>query len=128
MREGHKQTFARQLRKNMTDTERALWRALRSSVFSGYKFRRQHPVGPYIVDFACLQAHLVIEVEGGQHCDSTADACRDEQLRSRKFDVLRFWNNEVLDNIEGVYDVILRYLAMHLHPDLPPQAEEGKEP
>ncbi|MEO6365257.1 MAG: endonuclease domain-containing protein [Luteimonas sp.] len=126
MREGHKESFARHLRKNMTGAEQILWRVLRSRALTGFKFRRQHPVGPYIVDFACLQASLVIEVDGGQHCDSTSDARRDQYLRSRKFDVLRFWNNEVLDNIEGVCDVILLHLGTNPHPALSLQARTEK--
>ncbi len=125
MREGHKQSFARYLRKNMTEAERALWQVLSNRALAGFKFRRQHPVGPYIVDFACLQTNLVIEIDGGQHCDSPKDARRDDYLRSRKFDVLRFWNNDVLENIEGVCDVILRHLGNSPHPGLPSQAGEG---
>jgi len=125
MREGHKTMFAKHLRRNMTEAERVLWRVLGNRAMAGFKFRRQHPIGPYIVDFACLGANLVIEVDGGQHCDSMADVERDEYLRNHDFNVLRFWNNEVLQNIEGVCDVILRHLGTPTRPDLPQQASEG---
>lgn len=81
------------------------------------------------MDFACLEKRLVIEIDGGQHCESVADGCRDDYLRTRGFHVLRFWNNEVMVNIEGVCDVILRQLIdPHPHPGLPPQAGEGDKP
>jgi very-short-patch-repair endonuclease len=98
---------ARRLRKNMTDAERALWRYLRLRQLDGYKFRRQVPIGPYIADFVCLKAMLVIEVDGGQHADAVAyDSRRDEFMRGQGYGILRFWNNEVLSNIAGVWDVI----------------------
>ena len=93
---------ARQLRKNMTDAERALWRLLRQRQVNGLRFRRQVPIDHYIVDFACLEARLVIEVDGGQPFESQADKTRDAYLRSQGFRVLRFWNNDVLSNQDGV--------------------------
>lgn len=82
----------------------------------------------HIVDFVCLERKLVIEVDGGQHQASASDRCRDASLQGLGFDVLRFWNNEVLGNIEGVCDVILRHVIdTHPHPDLPPHAGEGVE-
>jgi very-short-patch-repair endonuclease len=100
---------ARELRRNMTDAERALWRRLRRGTLGG-KFRRQAPVGQYIVDFACLEARLVVEVDGGQHAESRGDDERDRWLASQGFRVLRFWNNDVLGNIRGVLEVIAEAL------------------
>ena len=128
MREGQKQAFARQLRRSMTDAEQRLWQQLRRKQMVGCRFRRQHPIGPYIADFACIGSRLVIEVDGGQHDGCQAAAHRDEYLRLRGFEVLRFWNNEVLENMEGVCEVILRHLSGTCpHPGLPPQAGEGEE-
>ncbi len=93
--------LARDLRQQMTDAERFLWSRLRRR-FLGAKFRRQVPLGPYIVDFACLRSHLVVEVDGGQHLESTADAARDRWLVENGFRVLRFWNHEFLQNLDGV--------------------------
>jgi very-short-patch-repair endonuclease len=107
----HQIQRARHLRKNMTDAERLLWRHLRAHRLGGQKFRRQHPIGPYIVDFAHSGARLVIEADGGQHNGSAGDAVRDAWLQSRDFTVLRFWNDEILLNIEGVLEAILGELA-----------------
>lgn len=92
---------ARRLRKNMTDAERLLWRYLRRKAL-GHKFRRQVPVGPYIVDFLCLEKEMIIEVDGGQHFENADDKVRDTWLLSEGYKVIRFWNSEVLGNIEGV--------------------------
>ena len=96
----------RSLRVNITNAERKLWYALRDRRFAGYRFRRQVPVGPYIADFLCYQARLVIEVDGGQHAESARDARRDRWFAQNGFRVLRFWNNEVLQNLEVVWTVI----------------------
>ncbi|MBC7990279.1 MAG: endonuclease domain-containing protein [Luteimonas sp.] len=126
MREGQKRDFARQLRRSMSDAEQKLWQCLRCRHLAGFRFRRQHPVGPYIADFACLERHLLIEVDGGQHNGSQTDARREAFLRGKGFEIVRFWNNDVLEHLEGVCDVILRYLGdSHPHPGLPPQAGEG---
>jgi len=85
----------------MTDAERALWRVLRARGL-GPKFRRQEPIGPYIVDFVALDERVVIELDGGQHAESRSDPARDADLRAQGFTVLRFWNTEVLTNLEGV--------------------------
>ncbi len=98
---------ARELRRDMTDAERRLWRHLRERQRLGCKFRRQVPVGDYIVDFACFEMKLVIEVDGSQHMDrEERDAKRTRWLESEGFRVLRFWNNEVLEQIDGVLSVI----------------------
>jgi very-short-patch-repair endonuclease len=101
---------ARSLRANITNAERKLWYALRDRRFAGYKFRRQVPVGPYIADFLCYSARLVIEVDGGQHAESARDARRDRWFAQNGFRVLRFWNNEVLQNLEGVWTIIFEAL------------------
>lgn len=98
---------ARQPRRNSTDAEMALWRILRSSRLAGVKFRRQQPIGPYIADFVCLSHRLIIECDGGQHAESAADAVRDKWFAEQGFRTVRFWNNEVLGNREGVVLSIL---------------------
>jgi len=96
----------------MTDAERKLWFALRDRRFTNFKFRRQVPVGPFIADFLCYDARLVIEVDGGQHAESVRDSRRDQWLAANNFRVLRFWNNDVLMNIEGVLTLILDALDL----------------
>ena len=103
-------THARDLRRNLTDAETLLWKELRRRIL-GAKFRRQVPIGSYIVDFACLPRKLLIEVDGGQHLESQADTERDRWLRSRGFRVLRFWNNEVFQNLQGVLETIAGHLG-----------------
>ena len=102
---------ARDLRHNMTDSEHGLWRILRNRQFARTKFRRQVPIGPYIADFVCYDAHLVIEADGGQHSESSADTVRDKWFAAQGFRVLRFWNNDILKNPEGVAVVIAMALA-----------------
>ncbi len=97
---------ATELRRNTTDAERRLWAALRGRRLEGYKFRRQHPIGRFIVDFACTKHHLVIEADGGQHDESSSDARRTAWLESRGWRVLRFWDNDVLANTDGVVSTI----------------------
>ncbi len=101
---------ARDLRKKMTESERALWSLLRRKQIEGYRFRKQVPVGKYIVDFACLEARLIIEVDGGQHDESASDVERDAWLKAQNFRVLRFWNNDVLKNPEGVMQIVVKVL------------------
>jgi adenine-specific DNA-methyltransferase len=92
---------------NATDAERLLWSRLRRRQIAGFKFRRQHQVGLYICDFACLDRMLVVELDGSQHAENLEyDQRRDRFLRSAGFEVLRFWNNDVLGSIEGVLDTI----------------------
>ncbi|MFZ5789869.1 MAG: endonuclease domain-containing protein [Pseudomonadota bacterium] len=100
-------SFPTQGRRHSTDAERRLWQALRSRQLDGAKFRRQARVGPYIADFLCVAAKLIVEVDGGQHAiDETYDAKRTQALRQQGYRVIRFWNNDVLDNMEGVLEVI----------------------
>src|SRR4051794_36632714 len=105
-------TCARSLRRNMTKAERRLWQMLRLNQIDGCKFRRQVPLGRYIVDLACHGARLIIEVDGGQHDRSSLlEAERTLFLRAEGYRVLRFWNNEVLQNLGGVRNVIVRELG-----------------
>ena len=98
---------ARQLRKQSTDAERALWAKLRDRRMMNCKFRRQFPIGRYIVDFVCRQHNLVIELDGWHHADQQDyDAARTEWLRSQGFDVLRYWDNDVLTDMESVLESI----------------------
>jgi very-short-patch-repair endonuclease len=94
----------------MTDAERKLWFVLRDRRFANFKFRRQAPVGPFIADFVCYDARVVIEVDGGQHAESRSDERRDRWFAANGFFVLRFWNHDVLKNPEGVLTVILERL------------------
>ena len=104
---------ARELRCNQTDAEKRLWRFLRQRQIDGFRFRRQHPIGEYIVDFVCLQAKLIVEVDGGQHAEGLLayDHRRDSWLVSRGFCVLRIWNAEVFKDLDGVLRRIADALA-----------------
>ncbi|MFW6174314.1 MAG: endonuclease domain-containing protein [Chloroflexota bacterium] len=98
---------ARHLRRNMTEAESALWRRLRRRQVGGARFRRQAPIGPYIVDFACFEPRIVVEADGGQHAaQENADSARTRWLESQGFRVLCFWNSQVLGELEGVPEVI----------------------
>ena len=121
---------ARELRKNRTDAEKRLWERLRRSRIDGFRFRQQAPIGIYIVDFVCFEAKLVVELDGGQHVEqATYDAKRTGWLETQGFRILRFWNNEVFENIEGVEEVVQVALhsgdAAHPLPDPPPS--RGRE-
>jgi very-short-patch-repair endonuclease len=102
---------ARNLRQNSTDAEIRLWSALRDRRLAGYRFRRQHPIGPFVVDFACTRHRLIVEADGGQHDDNAADDKRTEWLKREGWRVLRFWNNDILANTNGVIETILRELS-----------------
>jgi very-short-patch-repair endonuclease len=106
MRNGQKRDVARKLRHNATDAERAMWLVPRDRRLGSAKFRRQVPIGPYIADFASIQQRLVIELDGGQHADSPSDLKRDAFLTAEGWRVLRFWNNDVLANRDGVLEAI----------------------
>jgi len=102
---------ARNLRRTATAVERLLWRELRDRRLGGYKFRRQHPLRPYVVDFLCPAKRLVVELDGGRHAErAERDAARTAWLEARGYRVIRFWNNEVAGNPAGVLDAILRAL------------------
>jgi very-short-patch-repair endonuclease len=98
---------ARDLRSNATDAQLRLWSALRRRQLGGLRFRRQVPLGRFVVDLACYDARLVVEVDGGQHAEHCEeDIARAAWLESRGFRILRFWNNEVFENLEGVLESI----------------------
>ena len=102
---------ARELRRFATDAERALWSHLRNRQVEGCKFRRQAPIDRFIADFACLERRLVIELDGGQHAEQTHyDGMRTQALEAAGWTVLRFWNHEVLQNVEGVLIAIVAAL------------------
>jgi very-short-patch-repair endonuclease len=106
-------TRARTLRRDQTDAERKLWRLISNRQLGGVKFRRQYPIDRYFVDFACREASLVVEVDGGQHAINAAyDAERTEALARAGWRVIRFWNNQVMDEPIGVLDVILAELKL----------------
>jgi very-short-patch-repair endonuclease len=102
--------IARRLRRESTDAERRLWAILRDRRLAGCRFCRQHPIGDFIVDFACTKHQLVVEADGGQHSDNLEDAQRTTFLQAEGWRVIRFWNNDVLGNTEGVIETVLRAL------------------
>jgi very-short-patch-repair endonuclease len=106
---------ARRLRKCSTDTEQHLWRHLRDRQIEGFKFRRQQPVGRYVVDFVNLEKKVVVELDGEQHALDAGDKIRDEWLCIEGYKVLRFWDNEVFSNLEGVLENI-RNALLTPHP------------
>ncbi len=101
---------ARRLRRNQTDAEKLLWSKLRASQLNGAKFRRQFPLPPFVVDFCCEAARLIVEVDGGQHAEAgEADQTRTQSIERRGYRVIRFWNSEVLSNIDGVLEEISKW-------------------
>jgi very-short-patch-repair endonuclease len=115
---------ARSLRKYSTDTERHLWRHLKDRQIEGFKFRRQQPIGRYVVDFVNFEKKVVVELDGGQHALDPGDKIRDEWLRAEGYKVLRFWDNQVFSNLQGVLENI-RNALLTPHPDPLPQGERG---
>jgi len=108
---GSRVAFARHLRSNSPDTEKRMWNLLRGRQLRDHKFRRQHPVGPHIADFCCMKKRLIIELDGGQHAEQIEkDRRRTLCLSSRGYRVIRFWDNEVLTQPEGVLERILEAL------------------
>ncbi len=126
--------YARDLRKNATECEQRLWFHLRAHCLQGFKFKRQQPIGPYIVDFICFETRCIVEADGGQHAEQIGyDENRDDWLRQRGFTVLRFWNNEILTNTNGVLERILEVCLKNRNPSpqpLPPRggAKDGDAP
>jgi very-short-patch-repair endonuclease len=122
-------TFAREMRGRMTDAEALLWMLLRNRRIAGAKFRRQHPVGRYILDFCCDEKKLGIELDGGQHGEAIGyDQQRDSWLQTHGIRILRFWNNQMLAETEVVMEVIYRAIVESENKAVkapPPQAGEG---
>lgn len=110
MRDGEKRQLARHLRRNATDAERRLWAAIRRSALAGHRFRRQHPIGPYVADVVCLEKAVVVEIDGGQHAEFGHDAARDAWLAAQGYRVVRFWNNDVLCRTQDVLEEWVRVL------------------
>ena len=102
---------AQRLRREMTDAERKLWSALRNRQLEGAKFRRQQPIGPFIADFVCQERRLIVEADGGQHAEREFDGSRTAFLESKGYRVLRFWNNDILKNLDGVAQTIAAALS-----------------
>jgi len=115
--------FARELREHSTDAERLFWSRVRAHRLLGHKFKRQQPIGSYIMDFVCVEARLVVELDGGQHAASKRDQIRDAQLTEKGHRVLRFWNNDVLMNIDGVVETVVKNLGPSPQPS--PTTGEG---
>jgi len=99
--------FVRHLRRHMTESENTLWQRLRAHRLNGEKFRRQQPIGPYVVDFVHFGARLIVEADGGQHNGALRDERRDAWLRAQGFKVMRFWNNEITSNLDGVLATVM---------------------
>jgi len=113
--------FAKKLRKRSTDAENKLWRHLRAQRLQGFKFRRQEPIGKYIVDFVCYEKRIIIELDGGQHSEhEEEDQIRDEWFRSGGFKILRFWNNDVLSQTEEILEIIAKRCLESPSPSSPP--------
>ncbi|MBL0936736.1 MAG: endonuclease domain-containing protein [Rhizobiaceae bacterium] len=106
-----KRSFARTMRREPTEAEDRIWHELRGRRLDRIKFRRQVPIGRYVVDFVCLEAMLVVELDGSQHAESAHDMVRDAELKTRGFRVLRFWNDDVLRDMNGVCDTIIAYVG-----------------
>lgn len=114
---------AKALRANQTEAELRLWYYLRAHRFMGLKFKRQKPIGNYIVDFVCVERRLIVEIDGGQHADEVEyDQCRDSWLRSQGYTILRFWNNEVMQQMEDV----LEKIRFSLSPNPSPASVRGE--
>ena len=122
--------FAKHLRRTMTDAEHRLWRHLRAHRLDGEKFRRQQPIGLYIVDFVHFGARVIVEADGSQHVESSTDPSRDAWVTEQGFVVLRFWNDEILLQTEAVLESIWQALrARAPSPPAPlPQGERGEQP
>ncbi len=118
---------SRELRHNPTEAERRLWARLAARQLAGTRFNRQFPIGPFICDFVSRSARLIVEADGGQHADREKDdRTRTEYLRSRGYRVVRFWNNDIIENIDGVVETIERILRTS-PPPAPPARGRGVE-
>jgi very-short-patch-repair endonuclease len=119
---------AKGLRRNQTDAEKLLWRHLRNRGLRGTKFRRQYVIGKYIVDFVCIECELILEIDGGQHAEQQGyDETRTRYLEQQGFQVMRFWNNEVLCETEGVLGMIEDFLINNPSPQPSPLGGESEQ-
>ena len=117
--------FAKGMRHQPTNAETLIWTALRGARLQGFKFKRQQPIGTYIVDFVCFEHSLIIEIDGGQHGDEVSkDRERSNWLRRQGFRVLRFWNNEVMERKDDVLESIIR--ALRENPSPQPLSHKGR--
>jgi very-short-patch-repair endonuclease len=116
---------AAKLRRNMTDAEKRIWHQVRDRRLKGHKFKRQWSLGPYVVDFCCIEQRLVVEIDGGQH-SAEVDATRTAELNAMGYRVMRFWNNDVLANLDGVLMSLLAELETRPHPGPLPLAGVGE--
>ncbi|RWL38657.1 endonuclease domain-containing protein [Mesorhizobium sp. M2E.F.Ca.ET.209.01.1.1] len=105
-----KRNFARSMRREPTEAEDRLWQELRGRRLDNIKFKRQVPMGRYVADFICAEAKLIVEIDGSQHAESRHDQERDAELKARGFRVLRFWNDDVLKELDAVCDTIIAYV------------------
>jgi very-short-patch-repair endonuclease len=119
---------ARAMRRSPTDAEQRLWLLLRDRRIGGFKFRRQFPIGPYIADFVCLRRKFVVEADGGQHADSSADLVRDRWFAGEGYTVVRYPNNEILANSEGVLSDLCARLGVDLGAPSPGSALRAEPP
>ncbi len=118
---------AKRLRREMTDAERRLWKHLRAGRLEGFKFRRQHPVPPYVLDFCCVEVGLAIELDGSQHSEAR-DASRSRYLESQGWRIVRFWDNDVLNKTDAVVEAIWNILSRPtLSPTPLPEGEGLKQ-
>jgi len=108
-----KRNFARAMRREPTEAESRLWHELRGRRLDRIKFRRQVPIGRFIADFVCAEAQLIVEIDGSQHAESRRDLERDAELKARGFRVLRFWNDDVLKELDAVCDTIIAYRPVY---------------
>jgi very-short-patch-repair endonuclease len=124
---GKTSPHARRLRRDSTDAERVLWQRLRNRQLGGAKFRRQATIGPFVADFLCVEARLIVELDGGHHSDER-DAARTAFLDSHGYRLIRFWNSDMLQNRDGVLQAILIALEEEMpSPNPLPRAGEGLE-
>jgi very-short-patch-repair endonuclease len=108
-------SYSRANRKNQTDVEKILWHHLRNKQIEGLKFRRQYPVGSYILDFYCIESQLAIELDGSQHIGNKSyDTIRSQYFNKLGIEILRFWDNEIIENIDGVLEVVRNKVTQNL--------------
>ena len=126
-RDQHRAECARSLRRALTPAEFVLWRRIRARRLGGFKFVRQEPIGRYYVEFVCRERHVIVELDGGQHAESPKDRQRDRALCALGYRVIRIWNNDVIENLDGVLQRLMSELEKSpLTPALSPPAGRGR--